>query len=68
MHRDCNINVKLNHKNPVKFHNLKKYVSQLIMQKLGIFSLKIKVIPNGLEKYTTFSINSKLSFIDSFNF
>ena len=23
-HRDCNINVKLNHKIPVVFHNLKK--------------------------------------------
>ena len=68
MHRDCNINVKLNHKIPVKFHNLKKYVSQLIMQKMGILSLKIKVIPNGQEKYTSFSINSKLRFIDSFNF
>ena len=25
VHRDCNINVKLNHKIPVVFHNLKKY-------------------------------------------
>ena len=30
-HRDCNINVKLNHKIPVVFHNLKKYNSHLIM-------------------------------------
>ena len=33
-HRDCNINLKLNHKIPVIFHNLKKYDSHLIMQEL----------------------------------
>ena len=31
-HRDCNINVKLNHKISVVFHNLKNYGSHLIMQ------------------------------------
>ena len=36
------------------------------MQKLGKFNLKINVIPNVLEKYMRFSINNKLSFIDSF--
>ena len=30
-HRDCNINVKLNHIIPVVFHNLKNYDSFLIM-------------------------------------
>ena len=29
-HKDCNINVKLNHKIPVMFHNLKKYDSILL--------------------------------------
>ena len=38
------------------------------MQERGKFSLKIKVTPNGLEKYMSFSINNKLSFIDSFQF
>ena len=38
------------------------------MQELGKFNLKINVIPNGLEKYMSFSINNKLSFIDSFQF
>ena len=32
------------------------------MQKLG----KLNIILNGLEKYMTFSIKNKLSFIDSF--
>ena len=38
------------------------------MQELGKFSLKIKIILNGLEKYMSFSINTKLTFIDSFQF
>ena len=67
-YRDCNINVKLNHKIPVVFHNLKIYDSERNMQKLGKSSLKINVIPNELEKYMSFSINSKFSFIDSLQF
>ena len=67
-YRDCNINVKLNYKIPVVFHNLRNQDSHLIMQDLGKFNLKINVIPNGLEKYIGFSINNKLSFIDSFHF
>ena len=38
------------------------------MQELGKFSLEITVIPNGLKKYMSLSINNKLSFIDSFQF
>ena len=38
------------------------------MQKLAKFILKINVIPNGLERYISFTINSILSFIDSFQF
>ena len=65
-HRNCNINVKLNHEIHVVFHNLKNY--DLIIQELGKFNLRINVIPNGLENYMSFSINSKLKFIDSFQF
>ena len=39
LHRDCNINVKLNHKIPVTFHNLKNFDSHLIMQELSKFNL-----------------------------
>ena len=67
-HRDCNINVKLNHKIPVVFHNLKNYDSHLIMQELGKLNLKINAIPNGLEKDKSFTVNNKLSFIESFQF
>ena len=68
VHRDCNINLKLNHKIPVVFYNLKNYDFDLIMQELGKFILKINVISNGLEKYMSFTIHNKLIFIDSFQF
>ena len=67
-HRDYNINVELNHKIPVVFHNLQNYDSHLIMQELGNFNLEINVMTNGLEKYLSFSINKKLISIDSFRF
>ena len=47
---DCNINIKLNHKIPVVFHNPKNYDCYLIMLQLGKFGLKINVIANGLGK------------------
>ena len=56
----------LNHKIPVVFDNLKNYDSHLIMQRISKFILKINVISNGLEKYMSFTVNNKLSFIDSF--
>ena len=49
--RDCNINIKLNQKIPVVFHNLKNYDSNPIKQELGKCILKGNVIPNGLENY-----------------
>ena len=39
------------------FHNLKGYDNHLIMQEIGQFDVKVSVILNGLEKYTTFTIN-----------
>ena len=50
VHRDCNINFKLNHKIPVIFHKLKNYDSHLLMQEQDKFNLKINVMPNGLKK------------------
>ena len=38
------------------------------MQELGKLNLTISVIPNGLEKYISFTINNKLSFIKGFQF
>ena len=67
-HRDCNTNVKSNHKIPIVFNNLKNYDSHFTMQELGKFNLKINAIPNGSEKYLSFKISNKVSFIDSFQF
>ena len=50
----CNVNFQLTKKIPVIFHNLRDYDSQLIFNELDKFDVKIKVIPNGLEKYMAF--------------
>ena len=52
----------------LSYFTKKNYDSHLIMQELGKLNPKINVIPNGLEKYMTSSINNKRSFIDSFQF
>ena len=67
-HGDCNINNKLNPKIPILFRNLKNYHSNLITQGLGKSNIKISVVSNGLEKCMSFTINNKLSFIDSSQF
>ena len=65
-YRDCNINLRLNHRTLIIFHNLKNYDSHLVMQDLGKVNIKVNVIQNGLEIYLSFTINNKLSFIHSF--
>ena len=50
------------------FHNLKNYDTHLIMPELGKFNVKVNVIPNELDKYMSFTINNKLTYIDSFQF
>ena len=64
----CNINLKLSRKVFVIFHNLRGYDSHLIIKEIGKFDVKVSVIPNGLEKHTTFAINANLVFIDSMQF
>ena len=53
-HKSCNLNFKLTKKVTVIFYNLKNYGSHLIFNELDKFDVKIKVIPNGLEKYMAF--------------
>ena len=48
--------LKLNHKIPIAFQNLRNYNSHLIIQELGKFNL----IPNGLKRYMSFTIHNKL--------
>ena len=54
VHESCNLNFHLTKKVPVIFHNLRGYDSHLIFNELDKFDVKIKVIPNGLEKYMAF--------------
>ena len=67
-HRDCNINVSVNYIISIVFYNLKNHDTHLIMRELGNFDFEINFIPDGLEKYTSFSIDNELVFIDSFQF
>ena len=67
-HWSCNVNLKMNKKVPVIFHNLKGYDSHLIIRELNKFDVKVSVIPNGLEKYMAFTINRNLVLIDSKQF
>ena len=50
------------------FHNLKGYDSHLIFKEFSKFNCKISVIPNGLEKYISFSLKNNIVFIDSMLF
>ena len=61
-HIEFNINRRINYKIPVVPHNLKNHDSHLIVQELSKLNL------NGLEQYTSLTINDKLSFIESFQF
>ena len=65
-HRDSNFNLRLNHKIPIVFHNLKQYDSHLIMQELGKFNFEINVITNRLKKYMNFKFYWQLSISKSF--
>ena len=53
---------------PVIFHNLRGYDSHLIFKELSKFGCKINVIPNGLEKYMSFSLNNNIVFKGSILF
>ena len=53
-HKSCNLNFKLTEKVPVIFHNLRGSDSHLIFNELDKFDVKIKAIPNGLEKYMVY--------------
>ena len=67
-HWSCNINLKINKKLVVIFHNLRGYDSHLIFKELSKFNSSVSVIPNGLEKYMSFTLNNSIVFIDSMLF
>ena len=67
-HWSSNITLKISKKVPVIFHNLKGYDSHLIFKELSKFHCKTSVIPNGLEKYMSFTLNKSIVFTDSMLF
>ena len=67
-HWNCNINLKISKKLVVIFHNLKGYDSHLIFKELSKFDCRVSVIPNGLEKYMSFTLNRNIVCIDSMLF
>ena len=67
-HWSCNVNFKMTKKVPVIFHNSEGYDSHLIFKEMSKFNVKISVIPNGLEKYMTFTRNRNIVFMDSMQF
>ena len=67
-HWSCNINLKISKKLPVIFHNLRGYDSHVIFKELSKFNCKISVIPNGLEKYMSFTLNGNIVFFGSMLF
>ena len=67
-HWNCNINMKISKKLPIIFHNLRGYDSHLIIKELSKFNCNINVIPNGLEKFMSFSLDKIIVFIDSMLF
>ena len=67
-HKICNVNFQLTKKVPAIFHDLRGYDSHLIFNELDKFDVKIKVIPNGFEKYMAFFLNKNLVLVDSMQF
>ena len=61
-HWNCNINLKVSKKLVVIFHNSRGYDSHLIFKELSKFNCNIDVIPNGLEKYMSSSLNKNIVF------
>ena len=66
-HNACNLKLRLNTSIPVVFHNLRGYVSHLLMQAISKVEGRVSCIPNNMEKYIFFSLG-QLRFIDSAQF
>ena len=67
-HNKCNINLRLQRKIPTIFHNLERYDGHIIFEKLNNFNLDIALIPKGIDKYISITVNRHITFIDSLQF
>ena len=50
------------------FHNIGGYDCHLIFKELSKFDCRVSVIPNGLEKYMSFTLNKNVIFIGNMLF
>ena len=69
-HNKCNLDLKIERRIPVVFHNLSGYDSHIIFQHLSAANgekQKVNVIAKSMEKFISFKIGC-LDFIDSANF
>ena len=60
--------MKISKNLPAIFHNLRGYDGNLIIKELSKSKCNINVIPNGLEKFMSFSLGKNIVFIDSILF
>ena len=69
-HSSCNLNYKIDKKRyclPIFLHNSRHYDTHLIVQAIKKSHGKVRLIPNNMEKYVSFSLG-RLRFCDSFQF
>jgi hypothetical protein len=75
-HSKCNFNASISRRYevPVIFHNLKGYDGYHLVRAsaeckvLGMKDAALKVVAKSMEKFTSFSLNNKVRFIDSLQF
>ena len=65
----CNINLRLQKKLPIIFHNLQGYDGHLIFKELNNFNEDIEVIPKTIDNYyMSIIVNRNIAFIDWLQF
>ena len=67
-HSKCNLNLKIQKKLPIIFHNLQGYDGHFIFKKLNNFNVDIEVIPKTIDNYMSIIVNRYIAFIDSLQF
>ena len=64
-HNKCNLKLRITRKLPMIFHNLQGYDGHTIFKELNNFDVDIVVIPKGIDKYISITVNRHITFIDS---
>ena len=67
-HGKCNKVLGIPKKLPIIFHNLQGYDGNLIFKELNNINVDIQVIPKGINKYMSNTVNRNITFIDSLQF